>query len=221
MQTARPPQQPDRLKSWASSLAKALLVLCLCTGIAGADMLDTDGMEPWELCGLCHGLQGVSPVPRFPHLAHQSTAYIEKQFRDFRDGLRHNDGGQMGTVTMEIEPEALPKIAAYFAKQPPPPPVLEEGPRFAQGRDLFLLGRAGLRACIDCHGPLASAADVPWLEAQHRDYLLKQLSDFASGARSNDPGGVMQALAESLEPAEREALADYLAATERPNGDFE
>lgn len=219
----RSTEQPSRLKYCVKKLVKpsALLILCLCTGIARADMLDTSGIEPWEPCGLCHGLQGVSRMPRFPQLAGQRPAYIEKQIRDFRDGRRRNDGGQMETVTTEIEPEALSKIAAYFAEQALPPPMPEQSPRFAEGRDLFLHGRPGLRACIDCHGPLASTADVPKLEAQHREYLLKQLSDFASGARSNDPGSVMQASAASLEPTEREALADYLAATERPYGDFE
>ncbi|WP_159591381.1 c-type cytochrome [Chelativorans xinjiangense] len=200
----------------------ALIVLCLTASIARADMVDTSGMEPWEVCGLCHGLEGVSPMPRFPHLAGQRPDYIEKQFRDFRHGRRRNDGGQMETVTMEIEAGALARIATYFAEQPPPPPAPKKGPRFEQGRELFLHGRSALGACADCHGPSArpTGIDAPRLEAQHRDYLVKQLSDFADGMRSNDPDGIMQTVAAALKPAEREALADYLAATERRERDF-
>jgi cytochrome c553 len=181
-------------------------------------------MEPWEICGLCHGLHGVSLVPRFPQLAGQRPHYIEKQFRDFHDGRRGNDGGQMVTITTEIEMEHLPNIASYFAGQPPPPPDEERKADHTLGKELFFSGRAGLRPCVDCHETSAhgpAAYEAPWLEAQHRDYLLKQLSDFAEGRRGNDPDGVMQKVATALTPAERAVIAGYLAATARPDRDID
>jgi cytochrome c553 len=37
-----------------------------------------------EVCVACHGAQGVSAVPEFPHLAGQSGAAIYKQLNDYR-----------------------------------------------------------------------------------------------------------------------------------------
>lgn len=185
-----------------------------------ADMIDTSGMQPWEVCGLCHGLHGISAVAKFPMLAGQRAAYIEKQFRDFHQGRRTNDGGQMEAITTEVDPDALPEIAAYFASQPAPPPA-GRGPGFDQGKALFTEGRAGVQACADCHAPAGETPGVlaPWLEAQHRDYLSKQLEDFAAGARDNDPNGAMRTIAAALHAIDREALADFLSASERPKRD--
>jgi cytochrome c553 len=70
---------------------------------------------PWEICGECHGLDGVSPVARFPSLAGQRPAYIVKQLRDFRDGRRANDGGQMAANVSDIGEADLAKALAYFS----------------------------------------------------------------------------------------------------------
>ena len=204
----------------ALSGAAMVAALCAALGVSGshADMIDTSGMQPWEVCGLCHGLDGISAVAKFPKLAGQRAAYIAKQFRDFHDGRRGNDGGQMEAITTEIDPALLPEVAAYFAALPAPPPVADKGPGYDLGKALFGEGRDGVRACSDCHDPGVDSPGflAPWLEAQHRNYLVKQLADFASGARDNDPDGSMRTIAAALQPAEREALADFLAATARP-----
>src|SRR5262249_44319603 len=57
-----------------------------------------------------------------PKLAGQRAAYIVKQVRDFRDGRRGNDGGQMQASASYIDDDDLAKTATYFASLPPPPP---------------------------------------------------------------------------------------------------
>src|SRR5262245_51932183 len=45
-----------------------------------------------EVCVACHGEQGVSGSPEYPHLAGQSGAAIYKQLNDYRTGSRsHQD----------------------------------------------------------------------------------------------------------------------------------
>src|SRR3977135_1804741 len=43
-----------------------------------------------EVCVACHGEQGVSATPEYPHLAGQSGAAIYKQLNDYRTGSRTN-----------------------------------------------------------------------------------------------------------------------------------
>jgi cytochrome c553 len=205
----------------APSLPASLLttLAILVGGGAEADMIDGSGMAPWDVCGGCHGLDGTSPSPRFPKLAGQPAAYLEKQIRDFLSGARANYCGRMRTVVTEIAAEDIPKVAAYFATLPPPSPTGGAGPpsaaEAALASGLVERGReaAGLPPCRACHGIDAPA---PPLGAQHRAYLAKQLREFRSGARANDPAGVMAAVARRLDGPEIDALASYLAAQPRP-----
>src|SRR5262249_39938588 len=82
---------------------RIIMVLALgsATSLARADMIVTEGMQPWETCAECHNLDGISVMARFPKLAGQRPDYIAKQVRDFRDGRRRNDGGQMAAIAAE------------------------------------------------------------------------------------------------------------------------
>lgn len=51
----------------------AALAVCPPSTAARAYMLDSDGMKPWESCALCHGLDGVSRMAKFPKLATSPT----------------------------------------------------------------------------------------------------------------------------------------------------
>lgn len=185
------------------------LVLIMSAGPTGADSLLVDDAAPWETCGECHGLTGISPVPRFPHLAGQDRAYIEKQLRDFRAGRRGNDGGQMSGSTAGLTEETIGLVAAHFGAQVPPPAT--PGPANGDARPLIERGdpARGLPACNACH----SATGTPRLGGQHAGYLAKQLDDFRTGRRSNDGDGVMRAVAAALTDAEIQALARTLAAS--------
>jgi hypothetical protein len=78
-------------------------------------MIVTEGVQPWEICGECHGLDGVSPAARFPSLAGQRPAYIVKQVRDFRDGRRANDGDQMAANASDIGEADIAKAQCLAA----------------------------------------------------------------------------------------------------------
>src|SRR5260370_12336942 len=99
----------------------ALIAAGSAVSLAYADIIVTEGMQPWDLCATCHSLDGISAMARFPKLAGQRAAYIVKQVRDFRDGRRSNDGGQMQASASHIDDNDLAKTAAYFASLPPPP----------------------------------------------------------------------------------------------------
>lgn len=51
----------------------------------------------------------------------------------------------------------------------------------------------------------------PVIGGQHKDYLVKQLTDFNTGTRKNDPAGMMGTLAQLMTSEEIEAVAEYLS----------
>ncbi len=207
-----------RARLW---LAVAILAWSLTAG-AQADGLGNENAPPQEICGTCHGLNGVSRMAKFPKLAGQPAAYIEKQIRDFRAGRRQNDGGQMAAIVTEISEPQIAEVAKYFAALPPPEADVQPLDPAARSRAerLFNTGdaRADLAPCTACHGlrGLAKAATpAPHLSAQHEAYIVKQLADFRSGARANDTDSDMQAIARKLSEDDIAALARYLTAQPR------
>jgi cytochrome c553 len=64
-----------------------------------------------------------------------------------------------------------------------------------------------------CHGPTGSGnepAKFPALRGQHSVYLVKQLNDYASGARPSGPGGIMPTIAKRLSPEDIRNLSSYV-----------
>lgn len=190
--------------------------LALLTTRADAGMIDESALDPWEACALCHSLDGISRMAKFPKLAGQPAGYIAKQLADFRTGRRDNDGGQMQAMAGDLLAEGVVAVAGYFSSLPPPPPV--ETVRDAAAAALVNTGDPAreVPACLSCHGADRIAdSGAPRLEAQHPDYLAKQLADFRSERRRNDVGGRMRQIALQLTDAEISALVAYLGGLER------
>jgi cytochrome c553 len=66
------------------------------------------------LCTMCHGtgFRGQNEVPR---LAGQQHDYIVKQLKDFKEGKRTNDAGNMAAVSKTLSDEDIENLAAYLA----------------------------------------------------------------------------------------------------------
>lgn len=188
----------------------AAILVALSGDLAAADMISSEGMAPYEVCGLCHGLDGNSAMAKFPKLAGQKAAYIEKQLHDFRTLHRTNDGGQMQAIVTELAEDDIPSVAAWFESQPPPLP--EDAPFPASAAlDFTNLGCAGCHT-VDNPPP---GLTVPHITAQHPAYLERQLKAFRDGDRVNDPDGVMRDVAGGLSDLQIEALAAYIATLTR------
>lgn len=199
-------------------MARIALSLLLCfPALAGrADMIDTDSLKPWETCALCHGLDGISRMGKFPKLANQPYAYLVKQLEDIRADRRTNDNGMMSSNAELLTPKALHAVARYFSEQPAPNPDNLEPT--AVGRILFEKGEPNrsIPACKACHN--ASPLDnqiTPRLEGQHAEYLAKQLRDFQDDTRNNDINQVMRRIAGQLSAAEIEAVANFASSSKR------
>ncbi len=173
------------------------------------------------LCAGCHGGDGNSATADFPRLAGQYSGYIVKQLRDFQKGIRANNDTMAGMAATVASVQDAKDIASYFAKQKMAKKPLEPINKAlaSKGEKLFKEGNpmTGVYGCINCHGPRGKGrsetiTQFPRIGGQHRDYLIKQLKDFKSGLRGNDPGGMMQDIAKRLTDDEIKAVSEYLAA---------
>jgi cytochrome c553 len=182
------------------------------------DMVDMTGVQPWDTCGECHGLDGAGNRIKFPRLAGQDQSYIASQVLDFRAGLRTNDDGQMQETAHELAKKDIPRVADWFAKQtaPWPKPTIDAKPDLARARQLAISGAPGIRACLSCHsaaslGMLDEGFDAPRIAGQRDFYIAKELMDYRDGQRTNDPKHMMQKIAKRLTDSDIVSLAIYLS----------
>jgi cytochrome c553 len=172
------------------------------------------------LCSACHGPNGNSVNPEWPRLAGQSAVYIAEQLRLFRSGVRDNP--IMKPLAASLSDQDISDLAVYYEAQTPT--GLEADPSYwKSGEALYLSGDTarGVPPCVACHGPVGRgnlAAGYPALRAQQSVYVVKQLNDYASGARYTAPnpaqasrnGVMMLTLAKRLTPEEIRDVASYL-----------
>jgi cytochrome c553 len=184
---------------------------------AGGDMVDMTDVQPWDLCGECHGLDGAGNRIKFPRLAGQDQSYTISQILDFRSGVRNNDDGQMQETVHELTEQDIPRVADWFAKQaaPWPKPTIDAKPDLARARQLAISGAPGIRACLSCHsaaslGMLDEGVDAPRIAGQRDFYIAKELIDYRDGRRRNDSKHIMGKIARRLTDSEIVGLAIYL-----------
>ncbi len=79
----------------------------------------------------------------------------------------------------------------------------------ADGEELY-----NTKTCFSCHGKDANTPILPIypkIAGQSRDYLIAQMKDIKSGARSNGQSAAMKGVMHLVSDDEIEAIADYLA----------
>src|SRR4029077_5750257 len=177
-----------------------------------------DGATKAAVCAACHGPNGNSTNPDWPRLAGQNAVYIAGQLRLFRSGARPN--AVMMPMATSLSDQDIADLAVYYEAQTPV--GLEADPSYWQaGQGLYLRGARDLPACTACHGPEGRgnlAAGYPALRAQQSVYVMKQLNDYASGARYSgatvpptDPNAVMMfTIAKQLTPEQIRDVASYV-----------
>jgi cytochrome c553 len=204
------------------------LALASVTSILHAEGNINAGKEKSASCSSCHGEDGNSMVATFPKLAQQHSSYLAQQLQAFKDGTRNDP--MMSPMAKSLSDDDIADISAYYAAQkvsenalPALPPADEEDEKpagkkadiqdlIAQGSNLYRNGnlQSEVSACIACHGPFGEGnkpASFPALQSQHADYLIKTLSDFKSGSRSNNPENIMHMIAKKMTDEEIKAVS--------------
>jgi cytochrome c553 len=179
-----------------------------------------NGATKSAVCSSCHGPNGNSSNPEWPRLAGQSAMYIAEQLRLFRAGTRNNP--IMKPLAASLSDQDISDLAVYYEAQTVS--GLEADPSFWKaGSALYRRGdkARNIPACVACHGPVGRgnlAAGYPALRAQESVYVVKQLNDYASGARytgtnvaQQDPNSAMMlTIAKRLTPEDIRNVASYV-----------
>lgn len=190
------------------------IIFCMVQATHAADDVIEPGKEKSAVCQGCHGEDGNSVAPEFPHLAGQHSRYILKQIANFQSGARTNE--TMNAMVAGLSMDDAKDIAAYFASkkvQPvtakPDSIALETGKMIYRGGNSF----TGVPACSSCHGPNGagnSPAKFPRLAGQRTEYVMAQLQNFKTKQRTNDPNGIMQTIAGKMTDNEIRSVATYI-----------
>lgn len=203
-------------RAWA--LAAVLAALLTILAPAGALAQEKPPAQVAQVCAACHGADGNSIAPANPKIAGQFAGYLEKQLRDFKAASGkepRRKSAVMNGMVATLSDTDVQAIASYYASQSLRPAAASDKSLAAEGQKLWRGGDAanGIPACAGCHGPSGAGIPIqfPRLGGQYAEYVAAQLTAFRSGARANDPNGMMRGVAAHLTDGQIRALAEYVA----------
>jgi cytochrome c oxidase subunit 2 len=151
------------------------------------------GKALYAACTTCHGAAGQGNKGLgAPKIAGLSPWYLQRQLRNFKDGVRgvHPDdqyGQQMRAFAqMLADRTARANLAAHI--QTFPDPLMAETVYGAPER-----GAKSYRTCAACHGAKGQgsrAHNAPRLAGMSDWYLFRQLENFRQGVRGGHPDDI-------------------------------
>ena len=160
-------------------------------------------------CAKCHGAAGISATKGIPHLAGQRPGYLYLELKAYQSGGRSDQA--MTNAVKFLSDDALVKVAAYYANQDPPQPIVESGAKAGAGRpDPVQSGKAAAAGCAGCHGEggVSKTPGMPSLVGQDPKYLVAAMKAYKSGQRKNE---MMKTLLSAQADAELNNVALYYA----------
>jgi cytochrome c553 len=151
------------------------------------------------VCNACHGDNGVPKSPNIPVIAGQQDNYLLKQLHDFDTGARNFE--IMTWMATTLTPEEQAQAATYFAKKSWPARTVTVAAATPP---------ATAAVCQVCHQQnFVGGVTAPRLAGQSYEYLVEAMRRYASGERTNSTD--MTRIMEAISPADREAMARYIA----------
>lgn len=170
----------------------------------GPDPAQRESTARMNVCGVCHGNNGVPKSPNIPIIWGQQQEYLTKQLHDFRSGDRSFEIMEWMTKTLP-ESEQVPAAANLAGRR---------WPAKAQSAAAAPAPR-GVAVCQACHAAnymgavRAEGMTTPRLAGQNYEYLVESMRRFADGERTNNADMVQ--IMKAISPADREEMARYLS----------
>ena len=159
------------------------------TSTTAVTIVKTPVSEPlYSPCASCHGSEGEGNQKLgAPRLAGQNDWYVERQLRNWRDGIRgtHAEdvyGMQMRPMAMTLlNDEALNKVVKFIG-------TLNGAPLKSTINGNTESGKTGYMTCIACHGAEGEgnkALNAPKIAGLPDWYIARQLHSFKKGIRGS------------------------------------
>ncbi|MCG6952689.1 MAG: cytochrome c4 [Betaproteobacteria bacterium] len=200
--------------------------VCLAMGVAGHAMAQGAAKaDPAkgqtiaaQVCVACHMADGNSAQPENPKIAGQFSDYLYKQLTNFKpqgNAKAARENPIMAGMVANLSDADMHNLAAYFSGQTLKPAAAQDKNLAALGQAIYRGGnlKTGVAACAGCHGPTGAGIpkQYPRISGQFAQYIEAQLKAFRSGARANDPNGMMRGVAARMTDQEIQAVAQYAA----------
>ena len=119
----------------------------------------------------------------------------------------------MSMTAKALNEEDILNITTYLSLQTSKAAAAKNKDLVEMGKKIYRSGIAAINvpACAGCHGPNGAGipAQFPRVAAQHQDYVVAQMTNFRTGARSNAP--MMASISKRMSDEEIKAVADYVA----------
>jgi cytochrome c553 len=156
-------------------------------------------------CLGCHGIDGYRnayPSYRVPKLGGQKAAYLVVALNGYRENTREHP--TMTGQASSLSDQDIENVAAYLAS-------IDGDTVAAGGSKGASFDKA--QACAACHGNNGVSVNAMWptLAGQHEDYLVRALTSYRDGTRT-DP--VMSVQAGLIADDDVEVIAKYFASLE-------
>jgi cytochrome c553 len=166
------------------------------------------------MCIACHGADGISNNPTWPHLTAQHKSYLLKQLHDFKQG-KTRASTIMTPILATISDEELQELAQYYAAQSKHPAKKIIPKHNSRGESLYRYGDRKLHipACMTCHGPTGignAQAGFPDIAGQNSIYTIQQLQAFKTHQRHNDLNSIMQEISSRMTEEDYAEVAKYI-----------
>ena len=179
----------------------ATLGIMLMPAVAWAQTIE----EKAQICGACHGENGVPQQKTMPVIWGQYQGYLYLQLRDYKSGARKND--IMSPLAQTMERDDMMALALYFSQKPWP--ELQQPPAPPDVAKRAIAANVSI-GCTGCHlGEYQGAGTQPRLAGQTREYLHQSMMEFRTRARGNNPGMTDLMLATSED--DLAVLAQFMA----------
>lgn len=204
---------------------RVIVLLALCVAPAALAASDpASGQRAFAGCVACHGSGGEGNAAlHAPALAGQDAAYLARQMRNYRTGLRGGPGSdtyaqQMRGMSMSFSEASIDDVSAWLASLPAPRPGAPLAGDLRNGNNLWQ-GKCG--ACHGSAGEGYPALNAPRLRGQDAGYLRRQFLAFRAGERGAHPqdtyGKQMALMAKTLDPgSELDDVLAWLRAQDAP-----
>jgi cytochrome c553 len=220
VETRSPPSHRSRRLSLSGALLVVILLIASGCTDHGPIEESVRAANAEHGCFSCHGIDGQSISPTFPHLAGQQREYLVAQLKAFRNRSRADRDARsyMWGMAAGLTDADIDAVAGYYSRRSPANGRAGELRQMAAGQKIFAEGipAQNVAACNQCHGENAGGQDaIPALAGQHQSYLERQLAAFADNSRANE---IMHENCRNMTPKQMSDVAAYLAALTAPIG---